>query len=159
MRPLDRALLISRARREGEETADVAKRFGVSSSTVRRLESQLDGATSGEVRALRNNNVNLSLHAVIARHVQSSSERAAVIEAIAPSGIRASDLEVLLGAVGWNELTKLGARHRHQRVNVLRWACEGFVAPPKTTVNDRIRRLAIQLPLVLDDDLQAASSQ
>src|SRR6266540_2469951 len=30
MRPIDRALLITRARQDGEETAEVAKRFGVS---------------------------------------------------------------------------------------------------------------------------------
>ena len=45
MRPVDRALLIARARQDGEETAEVAKRFGVSPATVRRLEAQLDGAS------------------------------------------------------------------------------------------------------------------
>ena len=53
MRPIDRALLIARARQEGEETADVARRFGVSAATVRRLEAQLEGATSSEVAALK----------------------------------------------------------------------------------------------------------
>src|ERR1700733_825050 len=46
MRPIDRALLIARARKEGEETADVARRFGVSTATVRRLEAQLEDASS-----------------------------------------------------------------------------------------------------------------
>ena len=45
MRPIDRALLIARARQEGEETAEVARRFGVSAATVRRLEAQLEGAS------------------------------------------------------------------------------------------------------------------
>src|SRR5665213_270052 len=69
MHPVDRALLIAHSRKEGEETAEVAKRFGVSPSTVRRLEVQLEGATAGEVSALRANNMSLSLHAVISRAV------------------------------------------------------------------------------------------
>jgi ParB/RepB/Spo0J family partition protein len=60
MRPIDRALLIARARKEGEETAGVARRFGVSAATVRRLEAQLEGATSGEVAALKSGNMNLA---------------------------------------------------------------------------------------------------
>ena len=53
MRPIDRALLIAHARQKGEETTEVAARFGVSAVTVRRLEAQLDGASYGEVAALR----------------------------------------------------------------------------------------------------------
>lgn len=158
MRPIDRALLIARARKEGEETTEVAKRFGVSYSTVRRLETQLDGATSGEVRALRANDVNLSLHAVIARHV-TSNERAAVIEAVGPSGIRANDLEALLEAIGWNALVELGPKHRRQRIQLLQWACETFTSMPKATLRDRVRKLASQLPLNLDSDLGVAASQ
>ena len=40
MRPVDRALLIHRARQEGEETAAIAKRFGLAPATVRRLLAQ-----------------------------------------------------------------------------------------------------------------------
>src|SRR5690625_3522211 len=40
MRPVDRALLISRARQQGEETVDVARRFGLAPATVRRLQAQ-----------------------------------------------------------------------------------------------------------------------
>src|SRR4051812_48031659 len=69
MRPVDRALLIQRARQEGEETSAIAHRFGVSPSTVRRLLAQLDGATSSEVEALRAGDVSLAMHAAIARHV------------------------------------------------------------------------------------------
>jgi len=158
MRPIDRALLIAHARKEGEETTEVAKRFGVSYSTIRRLEAQLDGATSGEVRALRANDVNLSLHAVIARHV-ASNERAAVIVAVGPTGIRANDLEVLLQAIGWDALEELGAKHRRQRVLLLKWACETFVALPKTTSRDRVRKLAMQLPLELGGELGAVAAQ
>lgn len=59
MRPIDRALLIARARQDGEETAEVARRFGVSAATVRRLEAQLEGATSSEVAALKSGQVTL----------------------------------------------------------------------------------------------------
>ena len=44
MRSIDRFLLIAHARQTGEETTDIAARFGVSATTVRRLETQLDGA-------------------------------------------------------------------------------------------------------------------
>ena len=56
------------------QTVEVARRFGVSSATVRRLEAQLDGATSGEVAALRAGEINLAMHAVIARHVDADPE-------------------------------------------------------------------------------------
>lgn len=158
MRPIDRALLIAHARKEGEETTEVAKRFGVSYSTVRRLENQLDGATSGEVRALRSNDVTLSLHAVIARRM-ASNERAAAIRAVGPSGIRANDLEALLAAIGWAALVELGPEYRHQRMQLLKWACETFATLPKATLRDRVRKLAIQLPLALGDNLDAVVSQ
>src|SRR5579859_5014105 len=78
MRPIDRALLITHARQRGEETAEVAKRFGVAAATVRRLEVQLNGASAKEVAALRSGDVNLAKHAVIARWV-TSKERAEAI--------------------------------------------------------------------------------
>jgi ParB/RepB/Spo0J family partition protein len=159
MRPLDRALLITHARRKGEETADVAKRFGVSASTVRRLEAQLEGAGSGEVRALRDHNVNLSLHAVIARHVASTVEREAVIEAVGPSGIKAKDLEVLLPAIGWEGLCELGPQYRQQRVELLAWASGVYAAPPKTSASDRLRRLALQWPDDLGNERQAVAGE
>ena len=81
MRPIDRALLIARARQDGEETAEVARRFGVSAATVRRLEAQLEGATSSEVAALKSGKCNLALHAVIARHVP-LNERSDVVAAV-----------------------------------------------------------------------------
>lgn len=157
MRPIDRALLISRARKQGEETTEVAERFGVSYSTVRRLEAQLDGATSGEVRALRANDLTLSLHAVIARRVP-SSERAQVIDAVGPSGIKANELDALLDALGWEELIALGARHRRQRVQLVGWACHCVTSLPKTPLIDRIRKMAMQLPMQLAtiEDLRAA---
>jgi ParB/RepB/Spo0J family partition protein len=146
MRPIDRALLIARARQAGEETADVAKRFGVSSATVRRLEGQLDGASHGEVAALRAGNVNLALHAVIARHVL-SDERAEVIATVSPFSIRAKEMESLLVALGWRKLYQLGPDHREERLRLLAWACETLEGFPPGPPKDRLRQLALTMPL------------
>lgn len=148
MRPIDRALLIAHARKEGEETAEVARRFGVSYSTVRRLETQLDGATSGEVSALRANDLSLSVHAVIARHA-ATDERADVIRAVGPSGIRANHLDALFTAIGWNALVELGSDHRAQRLQLLKWACDTLVGLPKSDPKERMRQLALELPFRL----------
>ena len=109
MRPIDRALLIARARQEGEETAEVARRFGVSAATVRRLEAQLEGATSSEVAALKSGNVNLALHAVIARHV-ALNERPDVVAAVASYSLRAKEMEALFACLGLAE--PCGSRSR-----------------------------------------------
>jgi ParB-like chromosome segregation protein Spo0J len=148
MHPLDRALLIAHSRKEGEETAEVAKRFGVSPSTVRRLELQLEGATAGEVSALRANNMSLSLHAVISRAVP-SSERADVIQAIGSSGIRAKELEELLTAIEWQSIMALGARFRARRLTLLKWCCETLATFPRGNSKERLKLLALQFPLTL----------
>jgi ParB/RepB/Spo0J family partition protein len=148
MRPIDRALLIAHARQEGEETADVAKRFGVSPSTVRRLEAQLDGATSGEVLALRANDLSLSLHAVIAGHVM-SSERATVIQALGSTKLRAGDLEALFLAFGWRSLSEMGPKFRSDRLKLLKWACATLATLPRSHPRERLRLLALQLPMTL----------
>ena len=151
MRPIDRALLIANARQDGEETADVAKRFGVSASTVRRLEAQLDGATSGEVSALRANDLSLSLHAVIARNVP-SEERAAVIQALGTTKLRAGDLEALFLAVGWRDLCEMGAKFRSHRIRLLRWACTTLADLPRSQPRERLRLLALELPMSLSGE-------
>lgn len=148
MRPIDRALLIAHARRKGEETVQVADRFGVSAATVRRLEAQLDGATSGEVAALRAGDVNLALHAVIARHV-SSQEREDVIRSIGAYGIRAREMEALFAAIGWRSLSELGPGHKWQRLQLLAWACETLAALPRSDPRERLQQLALKLPLRL----------
>lgn len=150
MSTVDRALLITHARREGEETADVAKRFGVSASTVRRLEAQLDGATSGEVSALRANNLSLSLHAVIVRHV-SAGDRADVIRAIGPTGVRSADLEALLEGISWRSLVDLGPSHLSDCLGLLAWACETLAALPRDSTRQRLAQLAMRLPTSLAD--------
>jgi ParB/RepB/Spo0J family partition protein len=148
MRPIDRALLIAHAREEGEETTEVARRFGVSYSTVRRLEAQLEGATSGEVKALRESNVTLSLHSVIARHVL-TDERIDVIRILGPTGIRASELEALFTALGWRHLSALGPEHQNQRLALLSWASTKLSATLRGNLKDRLRRLALDFPAEL----------
>lgn len=148
MRPVDRALLVARARQKGEETAAVAARFGVSPATVRRLEAQLDGASSGEVAALRAGKVNLALHAVIARHV-SADERADVINTISEYAMRTKEMEALLVALGWRQLTEMGAKSRAQRLRLLDWACATITSLPGGSPTQRLRQLALALPTTL----------
>ncbi len=148
MRPIDRALLIARARQEGEETAAVATRFGVSATTVRRLQTQLDGATPGEMAALRAGNLNLSLHAVIIRHV-SSDERASVVALLSPFSIRAKELEALFIALGWRKLVALGEEYARQRFQLLFWACQTLEGLPTGPLKGRLAQLASMLPFQL----------
>jgi ParB/RepB/Spo0J family partition protein len=146
MRPIDRALLIARARQAGEETAEVALRFGVSAATVRRLEAQMDGASTSEVAALRSGKVNLALHAIIARYV-ALEERADVVSAIAPYSVRTKEIEALFVGLGWRSLVALGADHRRQRLLLLAWACRILNDLPPGSPRDRLRHVAIALPL------------
>lgn len=149
MRPVDRAFLIQRARQDGEETAAIAQRFGVTAATVRRLLLQLDGASSSEVAALRAGKVSLAVHAVVARHVE-SSERPGVLDIIARSSLRTKELEALFVALGWNVLVDLGATHRGQRLLLLNWACSVLDRLPHQSTEERLRQLALQFPLKFD---------
>jgi ParB/RepB/Spo0J family partition protein len=153
MRPIDRALLIAHARQTGEETAEVAERFGVTAATVRRLQGQLDEATHGEVAALRSGNVNLALHAVIARHV-ASEDRAAVIETISPYSARTREMEALFVALGWKALEGLGPRYQDKRLQLLAWACQTLQDLPAGDIKERLRQLALAMPLHLDATAQ-----
>jgi ParB/RepB/Spo0J family partition protein len=149
MRPIDRALLVSHARSSGEETASVARRFGISAMTVRRLEAQLEGATTGEIAALRAGDLSLSVHATIARFV-SAAEREDVIRAISGSGLRSGEVTALLTGMGWERLATLGDAARDSRLALLRWGCIELATPPRTPIRDRMRRLAERLPQTLD---------
>jgi ParB/RepB/Spo0J family partition protein len=149
MRPIDRALLITHARQRGEETAEVAKRFGVAAATVRRLEAQLNGASANEVAALRSGDVNLAKHAVIARWV-TSKERAEAIALFTEHSIRTSDMTTLFGALGWDGLTELGPEFKAARLRLLRWVCAELSGPARGTVKERLNALSANLPLSLD---------
>lgn len=146
MRPIDRALLIARARQDGEETAEVARRFGVSATTVRRLEAQLEGASSSEVAALKSGNVSLALHAVIARHVP-LNERPDVVTAVSSYSLPAREMEALFVALGWRNLVALGSEFRQQRLLLLNWACGILDRIPPGPLKDRLGELALQLPM------------
>jgi ParB/RepB/Spo0J family partition protein len=151
MRPVDRALLIARARQEGEETIDVARRFGVSPATVRRLEAQLEGASNSEVAALRSGKVNLALHAVISRHVV-PVERPDVVSTVARYPMRTREVEALFVALGWRRLVALGEEYRHQRLILLGWACSQLAQLPQGPEKERLRQLALRLPLAFESD-------
>ena len=149
MRPIDRALLITHARQRGEETAEVAKRFGVAAATVRRLEVQLNGASANEVAALRSGDVNLAKHAVIARWV-TSKERAEAIALFTVHSIRTSDMTTLFEALGWDGLTELGPECKAARLRLLRWVCAELSGRTRGTVKERLNALAANLPLSLE---------
>lgn len=149
MRSIDRALLIARGRRSGEETSDVAKRFGVSAATVRRLESQLEGASNSEVAALRSGRLKLALHAVIARHVD-EGERSDVVDVVAGLGLSTKDLEALFIAIGWRQLMEMGADYRQSRLVLLAWACDTLSKLPTGSPKERMRKLAQSLPLTIE---------
>lgn len=151
MRPVDRALLIHRARLEGEETAAIAKRFGVATTTVRRLLSQLEDVSTGEVAVLRAGGVSLATHAVVARFVE-APERQDVLDLVANTTVSSKDLEALFVALGWRELTKLGTGTRAQRLSLMRWACHVMESAPKGPLKERLAHLAVQLPNAFERD-------
>lgn len=149
MRPVDRALLVHRARQAGEETTDIARRFGLTAASVRRLLAQLNGATQSEVAALRSGDVNLANHAVIARYV-GVAERADVVALVASSSIRSRDLEGVFVAIGWQRLSSLGVGQRDQRLALLSWVFQVFAKNPSRSLTERIRLVARLLPLNLE---------
>lgn len=146
MSPIDRALLIHRARQDGEETAKIAQRFGVAPATVRRLLAQLEGASSAEVATLRAGDVKLSTHAIVARYVR-PPERPGVLEIVARSSSKTKELDALFMALGWNALEELGASHRTQRLRLLRWAVSALDQIPAGPTKERLNQLALRLPM------------
>ncbi|KRB36134.1 hypothetical protein ASD93_08460 [Microbacterium sp. Root180] len=157
MRPVDRALLISRARQRGEETVDVARRFGVTPATVRRLQAQLETASKTEVAALRDGSVNLALHAVISRHVLDSAERADVVGEIAKFDLRTREVDELFRAIGWASLVELGGKaHRRSRLLLISWACHALSGLGKGAIDDRLSQLAERLPLSFGEETHVA---
>lgn len=146
MRPVDRALLIHRARQDGEETAAIARRFGVSPVTVRRLLIQLDGVSSKEVATLRAGDVSLAMHAVVARHVL-PADRLAVLQLLARTAIKAKDVEQIFVALGWSALNDLGSSQKKERLKLLEWACATLAEIPTGSAKERLRKLALIFPM------------
>lgn len=151
MRPIDRALLIAHARQRGEETAEVARRFGVSAATVRRLETQLDGASAKEVAALRSGDVNLAKHAVIARWVR-PKERADAIALFSQYPIKTNDMTALFQALGWDALNGLGSQYGGARLRLLRWACGEVAGTARGAVKERLNAIAVNFPFALESE-------
>lgn len=151
MNPVDRALLIHHARLAGEETASIAKRFGIAPTTVRRLLAQLEGATPHEVSALRQGHVSLTLHAVVARHVQ-VHERSDVIAALQHNSIRPRELDSLFQAIGWGRIAALSPESARDRLLLLAWSLSVLAdLPPGDTVS-RFEALAARLPADFEAD-------
>lgn len=145
MRPMDRALLVHRARLVGEETTEIARRFGLSAATVRRLLAQLDGAGTREVAALRSGDVNLAMHAVVAKYA-AADERAEILSIVAANKLRASDLETLFAAFEWQKLVALGSDARDKRLLLLEWAARQVSRSPEKTQEGRMKDVALAFP-------------
>lgn len=145
MNPVDRALLIHHARLAGEETSSIAKRFGVTPTTVRRLLAQLEGATPREMSALRRGNVTLALHAIVARRVE-PHERSDIIAALEQSPVRPRELDALFEAVGWERLAALGPQTARDRLLLFAWCLAVFNDLPAGETSFRIEALASRLP-------------
>jgi ParB/RepB/Spo0J family partition protein len=150
MRPVDRALLIYRARQGGEETTHIARRFGVTAVTVRRLLAQLEGASSSEVATLKAGDVKLAVHAVVARHV-SPPERTGVLGIVGRGSLKTKELEALFVALGWRGLEELGAGYKSQRLSLLRWACDVLDQLPSGSTKERMGQLALKFPMQLEE--------
>ena len=146
MRPIDRALLIYRARQEGEETITIAQRFGVTPATVRRLLAQMEGASSAEVATLRTGGVSLGTHAVVARHVL-PADRPKVLDIVARSLLRTKDIDALFLALGWSTLEGLGFTQRAQRLKLLEWAGNAFTQAPPGSAKERLQSVALKFPM------------
>lgn len=149
MRPVDRALLIYRARQEGEETADIARRFGVAAATVRRLLAQLEGASTAEVATLKAGEVSLGTHAVVTRHV-GPAERSGVLRVIARSSLGTKELDALFVALGWSALEDLGPSYQAHRLRLLEWASSTLEQITGGATKDRLQQVAQRLPMSLD---------
>jgi hypothetical protein len=145
MTSVERALLIAHARRSGEETSDVAHRFGVSATTVRRLELQLADVRADELAALRGGSLTLATHAIITKYADDGdrSEMVAIVEDLKPN---ASTLNSLLAALSWRQLAALGPKYRTERLALLRWALEQFAEQPlRMPPRARLRLLSERL--------------
>jgi hypothetical protein len=58
-------------------------------------------------------------------------------------------MEALFAAIGWRTLVDLGAECRVQRLQLLEWAVETLAGLPRSEPKERLRQLALKLPLRL----------
>lgn len=145
MTPVERALIIAHARKPGEETADLALRFGVTATTVRRLEAQLGDIPPTELRALRSGLIALNVHAVIAEF-GSDADRPALVDLMKARPSNATALRAILEGLGWHKLSGLGAEHQRERLSLLQRALEIFDGlPRRMSAQARLQILAQEL--------------
>jgi hypothetical protein len=83
---------------------------------------------------------------VISRHV-SPEERSDVVSTIASYSVRTKEIEALFIALGWRRLVALGDEHRRQRLLLLAWACQQLATLPQGSAKERLRQVALKLPL------------
>jgi ParB/RepB/Spo0J family partition protein len=157
MRPVDKALLVARARASGEETAAVAKRFGISATTVRRFEAALEDATPAEIAALRDGTVTLALHAVVSRRV-CPEERADALQVLSRAGVGAHDADRLLQALNWAALRDAGTS-RAERLAVLGWTCAAFTSTGEGSFTRRLAEVARRFPSTTTEFLHEAAAR
>lgn len=154
MRPIDRALLIARARNDGEETVQVARRFGVSAATVRKLEGLLRGISREEAAVLTDGGISIAIQSALMRFIP-ADERLPYLKLVSSSKISSGDLERLFVVLGWPEQLKLGATSRESRFQLFEWALLILTSMPKLKWEERVTELSLRLPVVLDDSKEA----
>jgi ParB/RepB/Spo0J family partition protein len=146
MAPTDRALLIARARSTGEETKSVARRFGLSPATVRRLEQQLRGATRPELTALGNGTMKLAVQSVLARY-SAPEDREELAATLVGRSIPAEKLAKVLEALRWDSLSKLGPTYHYDRISLWHWVLDEMLWTSK--IADGLMHLCEMLPMLL----------
>ena len=72
-----------------------------------------------------------------------------VIQTVGSHSIRTKEMEALFVAIGWRNLYDLGSEYQTQRLQLLHWACETLEALPPGSTNERLRQLALALPMHL----------
>lgn len=155
--PVDRALLIAHARKNGEETSEIAKRFAVSPATVRRLESQFRGASRGEVAALRSGQMTLSLHAVVVRN-GCHEDREAMAEIASRYRLNAREFQTLLDAIGWRQLSDFGPSLASERLGILRWFCKEIASIQTGSIIERITEAARRMPIGIIESQEVSAA-
>jgi hypothetical protein len=56
----------------------------------------------------------------------------------------------LFVALGWGALEDLGAQHHVERLHLLEWACEQLRRIADGPIKERLRRMALDMPIELN---------